>query len=105
MALCLSVLLEHLVHPVGIIILSRRGIGDTPCRDIAVSINDRLVAVPVVSSVAGVDVLLIHDCHVLLSIEHVDLMDSVLPAYITIVADNRASLLTTLCGDEHNTVG
>ncbi len=105
MALCLSVLLEHLVHPVGIIILSRRRIGDTPCRDMTIGIDSRLVTVPVVSSVPGVDVLLIQDRHILLRVEHVDLMDGILPAYEPIVADDGASLLAALGGDEHDTIG
>ena len=101
----MCVVLEHLVHPVGVVDLSGRRVCDAPRGDVAVGVFLRIVALPVVGLAAGVDILLVHDGHILLGIEHLHLVDGFLPTLVSVEADHGTAVLTALRGDEHHAVG
>ena len=84
--MCNGVILEHLVHPVGISV-------------------DALILRPVNGRLAVVDGLLVHDGHILVGIQQVNLASHVLPAEVAVEGDDGASFLTAFSSDEHDTVG
>ena len=104
-ALSSGIALEHLIDPVGVVDLSCCRICDTPGGHIAVCVFLCVILRPVISLSSRIDVLLVHDGHVLLGIEHIDLVDGVLPTAIAVEADRGTAVLATLGGDEHNAVG